>query len=86
MSFELTSGNSSMCVVGLLLLLWAGFTLFTRWSDLTDMWKLLYFVMVLLFPGIGPVMVLLLLYYDVGIKDHNKTNSSHSCADADKLQ
>jgi hypothetical protein len=61
--------NSTVVMAGLttiLLFVYACFSLWAKWDHVTGFFRLVYSVLLVSFPGVGPFIVLVLLHYEVG--------------------
>jgi hypothetical protein len=54
-----------------------GKMLWKKWKYLGSIWKLFYVLLILL-PGAGPIPILVLLYLDVGVQEQNRIHSVES--------
>jgi hypothetical protein len=53
-----------------------GKMMWKKWNYLGSVWKIFYILLILL-PGAGPLPILLLLYLDVGVQDHTQSLQHH---------
>jgi hypothetical protein len=54
----------------LVMYLWTGIRLYSTWDQFRPIAKVLYLSLLILLPPVGPILVLLLLYADFGVRTH----------------
>jgi len=73
MAFSI-AGSVVSVVLLIMLYAWAFSTLWNQWGKMSGFWQLMYVLLFACVPGAGPVPVLIMLYFKIGIDSFHEPN------------